>query len=93
MSRDIMEGGVGWISFKDKLCFKLAAVSLRAAAFGFLFNDKCGFSAERLVLSKRRDSVESQAGVAFLLASERVQTGSYIGLDYIIGDMGITQGR
>ena len=64
-----------------------------SAAFGFLFNDKCGFSAERLVLSKRRDSVESQAGMAFLLASERVQTGSYIGLDYIIGDMGITQGR
>ncbi|XP_030214991.1 E3 ubiquitin-protein ligase TRIM36 isoform X3 [Gadus morhua] len=64
-----------------------------APAFGFLFNDKCGFSAERLVLSKRRDSVESQAGMAFLLASERVQTGSYIGLDYIIGDMGITQGR
>ena len=45
------------------------------------------------MLSKRRDSVESQAGMAFLLASERVQTGSYIGLDYIIGDMGITQGR
>ncbi|KAG7261640.1 hypothetical protein CRUP_004869 [Coryphaenoides rupestris] len=48
-----------------------------APAFGFLFNDKCGFSAERLVLSKRRDSVESQAGVAFLLSSDRVQTGSY----------------
>ncbi|XP_056145217.1 E3 ubiquitin-protein ligase TRIM36 [Lampris incognitus] len=64
-----------------------------APAFGFLFNDKCGFSTERLVLSKRCDSVESVAGIAFLLAAERVQTGSYIGLDYIIGDTGISQGR
>ncbi|XP_045081569.1 E3 ubiquitin-protein ligase TRIM36-like isoform X3 [Coregonus clupeaformis] len=64
-----------------------------APAFGFLFNDKCGFSSERLALSKRRDSVESVAGMAFLLAAERVQTGSYMGLDYIIGDMGISQGR
>uniref|UniRef100_A0A8C5GB32 RING-type E3 ubiquitin transferase n=1 Tax=Gouania willdenowi TaxID=441366 RepID=A0A8C5GB32_GOUWI len=62
-------------------------------AFSFLFSDKCGFSSERLVLSKRRDAVESVAGSAFLLASERVQTGSYIALDYIIGDTGITQGR
>ena len=61
--------------------------------FGCLFNDKCGFSPERLVLSKRRDSVESVAGMAFLLQAERVQTGSYIGLDYIIDDPGIAQGR
>lgn len=44
-------------------------------------------------MSKRRDSVESMAGMAFLLAAERVQTGSYMGLDYIIGDTGISQGR
>ncbi|XP_064793967.1 E3 ubiquitin-protein ligase TRIM36-like isoform X3 [Oncorhynchus masou masou] len=64
-----------------------------APVFGFLFNDKCGFSSERLILSKLRDSVESAAGMAFLLAAERVQTGSYMGLDYIIGDTGISQGR
>ncbi|KAG7481468.1 hypothetical protein MATL_G00067170 [Megalops atlanticus] len=64
-----------------------------APVFGFLFNDKCGFSPERLILSKQRDSVESVAGLPFLLASERVQTGSYVCLDYIIGDTGISQGR
>ncbi|KAK7933200.1 hypothetical protein WMY93_004096 [Mugilogobius chulae] len=64
-----------------------------APAFGFLFNDKCGFSTERLVLNKRRDAVDSVAGMGFLLAADRVQTGSYIGLDYIIGDTGISQGR
>uniref|UniRef100_A0A1A8JGJ9 Tripartite motif-containing 36 n=1 Tax=Nothobranchius kuhntae TaxID=321403 RepID=A0A1A8JGJ9_NOTKU len=64
-----------------------------ATAFGFLFSDKCGFSNERLVLNSRRDMVESVAGLAFLLAAERVQTGSYVGLDYIIGDTGISQGR
>lgn len=62
-------------------------------AFGFLFSDKCGFSTERLILNERRDSVENVAGTAFLLAADRVQTGSYIGLDYIIGDTGISQGR
>uniref|UniRef100_A0A8C2EXR1 Tripartite motif containing 36 n=1 Tax=Cyprinus carpio TaxID=7962 RepID=A0A8C2EXR1_CYPCA len=64
-----------------------------APVFGFLFNEKCGFSAERLQLSQRRDSVESVAGMSFLLAAERVQTGSYICLDYIIGDTGISHGR
>uniref|UniRef100_H3CC06 Tripartite motif containing 36 n=1 Tax=Tetraodon nigroviridis TaxID=99883 RepID=H3CC06_TETNG len=64
-----------------------------APAFGFLFSDKCGFSTERLILSKRRDAVENVAGMAFLLAADRVQTGSYINLDYIIGDTGISQGR
>ncbi|XP_036382934.1 E3 ubiquitin-protein ligase TRIM36 isoform X2 [Megalops cyprinoides] len=64
-----------------------------APVFSFLFNDKCGFSPERLILSKQRDSVESVAGLPFLLASERVQTGSYVCLDYIIGDTGISQGR
>ncbi|XP_061757149.1 E3 ubiquitin-protein ligase TRIM36 isoform X2 [Nerophis ophidion] len=64
-----------------------------APVFDFLFSDKCGFSTERLILNKRRDAVESVAGMAFLLAGERVQTGSYVGLDYIIGDTGISQGR
>lgn len=68
-------------------------IYLFCTVFGFLFNDKCGFSTERLILNKRRDAVESVAGTAFLLAAERVQTGSYIGLDYIIGDTGISQGR
>lgn len=64
-----------------------------APVFSFLFSDKCGFSTERLILNNRRDTVESVAGMAFLLAAERVQTGSYISLDYIIGDTGISQGR
>lgn len=64
-----------------------------APTFGFLFSDKCGFSTERLLLNKRRDTVENVAGTTFLLAADRVQTGSYIGLDYIIGDTGISQGR
>ncbi|MED6276153.1 hypothetical protein CHARACLAT_000398 [Characodon lateralis] len=64
-----------------------------APIFNFLFSDKCGFSPERLILNSRRDTVESVAGMAFLLAAERLQTGSYIGLDYIIGDTGISQGR
>lgn len=68
-------------------------VLVSRAAFGFLFSDKCGFSAERLLLNSRRDTVESVAGMAFLLAAERVQTGSYVSLDYIIGDTGISQGR
>uniref|UniRef100_A0A096M0H5 Tripartite motif containing 36 n=1 Tax=Poecilia formosa TaxID=48698 RepID=A0A096M0H5_POEFO len=63
------------------------------AVFNFLFSDKCGFSTERLILNNRRDAVESVAGMAFLLSAERVQSGSYIGLDYIIGDTGISQGR
>ncbi|KAM4578793.1 E3 ubiquitin-protein ligase TRIM36 isoform 3-T3 [Fundulus diaphanus] len=64
-----------------------------APVFSFLFSDECGFSTERLILNNRRDAVESVAGMAFLLAAERVQTGSYVGLDYIIGDTGISQGR
>ncbi|XP_046726723.1 E3 ubiquitin-protein ligase TRIM36 isoform X3 [Silurus meridionalis] len=64
-----------------------------APVFGFLFNEKCGYSEERLQLSKRKDTVESMAGMAYLLAAERVQTGSYICLDYIIGDTGISHGR
>lgn len=44
-------------------------------------------------MNKRRDAVENVAGTTFLLAADRVQTGSYIGLDYIIGDTGISQGR
>ncbi|XP_048099422.1 E3 ubiquitin-protein ligase TRIM36 isoform X5 [Alosa alosa] len=84
-------------SFRNTLCSpyspEVTFHTPPASVFSFLFNDKCGFSSERLVLSKRRDSVESVAGMAFLLSAERVQTGSYICLDYIIGDTGITQGR
>ncbi|XP_069043357.1 E3 ubiquitin-protein ligase TRIM36 isoform X2 [Lepisosteus oculatus] len=64
-----------------------------APVFSFLFDDKCGFSPERLLLSKKRDSVESVAGLALLLGSERIQMGSYVCLDYIVGDTGISRGR
>ncbi|KAG1928825.1 E3 ubiquitin-protein ligase TRIM36 isoform X2 [Pimephales promelas] len=84
-------------SFRNSVCSPYSpAVTFHtppAPVFGFLFNEKCGFSAERLTLSKRRDSVESVAGLSFLLCAERVQTGSYICLDYIIGDTGISHGR
>ncbi|XP_077093796.1 E3 ubiquitin-protein ligase TRIM36 isoform X1 [Siphateles boraxobius] len=84
-------------SFRNSVCSPYSpAVTFHtppAPVFGFLFNEKCGFSAERLTLSKRRDSVESVAGLSFLLSAERVQTGSYICLDYIIGDTGISHGR
>uniref|UniRef100_W5MRD3 Tripartite motif containing 36 n=1 Tax=Lepisosteus oculatus TaxID=7918 RepID=W5MRD3_LEPOC len=64
-----------------------------APVFSFLLDDKCGFSPERLLLSKKRDSVESVAGLALLLGSERIQMGSYVCLDYIVGDTGISRGR
>ncbi|XP_067087395.1 LOW QUALITY PROTEIN: E3 ubiquitin-protein ligase TRIM36 [Osmerus mordax] len=80
-------------SLHSPYCPEVSFHTPPAPVLGFLFNDKCGFSPERLALSRRRDSVESVAGVAFLLAAERVQTGSYVCLDYIIGDTGISQGR
>ncbi|KAG2466559.1 TRI36 ligase, partial [Polypterus senegalus] len=64
-----------------------------AAVFSFLFDEKCGFNPERLILSKNRESVESVAGLTLLLGAERIQMGSYICLDYIIGDTGITRGK
>lgn len=84
-----------FLTFCLFFCYPLAHSTTISSntAFGFLFSDKCGFSTERLVLNKQRDTVENVAGMAFLLAADRVQTGSYIGLDYIIGDTGISQGR
>ncbi|XP_069082603.1 E3 ubiquitin-protein ligase TRIM36 isoform X1 [Pleurodeles waltl] len=64
-----------------------------ATVFSFLFDDNCGYNKERLMLNKRRDTVESVAGFPLLLGAERIQVGCYMCLDYLIGDTGITKGR
>ncbi|NXE81847.1 TRI36 ligase, partial [Cochlearius cochlearius] len=64
-----------------------------APVFSFLFDDKCGYNSERLLLNPRRTSVESRAGFPLLLGSERMQVGCYTTLDYIIGDTGIAKGK
>ncbi|XP_043403141.1 E3 ubiquitin-protein ligase TRIM36 isoform X2 [Chelonia mydas] len=64
-----------------------------APVFSFLFDDKCGYNSERLMLNPRRTSVESRAGFPLLLGAERIQVGCYMTLDYIIGDTGITKGK
>ncbi|XP_030049356.1 E3 ubiquitin-protein ligase TRIM36 isoform X1 [Microcaecilia unicolor] len=64
-----------------------------APVFSFLFDDKCGYNKEHLVLNNKRDSVESMAGFPLLLGAERIQMGCYMCLDYIIGDTGITKGK
>ncbi|KAM6301621.1 E3 ubiquitin-protein ligase TRIM36 [Podargus strigoides] len=64
-----------------------------APVFSFLFDDKCGYNNERLLLNPRRTSVESRAGFSLLLGSERMQIGCYTTLDYIIGDTGIGRGK
>ncbi|XP_063310168.1 E3 ubiquitin-protein ligase TRIM36 isoform X2 [Pelobates fuscus] len=64
-----------------------------APVFNFLFDDKCGYSKEHILLNAQRDSVESIAGFPLLHGAERVQVGCYMCLDYIIGDCGITKGR
>ncbi|XP_044302661.1 E3 ubiquitin-protein ligase TRIM36 [Varanus komodoensis] len=64
-----------------------------APVFSFLFDDKCGYNSERLVLNTRRNVVESRAGFALLLGAERIQTGCYTSLDYIVGDTGIMKGK
>ncbi|NWH82671.1 TRI36 ligase, partial [Piaya cayana] len=64
-----------------------------APVFSFLFDDKCGYNSEHLLLNPRRTSVESRAGFPLLLGSERMQVGCYITLDYIIGDTGIAKGK
>ncbi|XP_069481621.1 E3 ubiquitin-protein ligase TRIM36 isoform X2 [Ambystoma mexicanum] len=64
-----------------------------APVFHFLFDDKCGYNKERLMLNNRRNSVESMAGFPLLLGAERIQVGCYMCLDYLIGDTGITKGR
>ncbi|XP_018415359.1 PREDICTED: E3 ubiquitin-protein ligase TRIM36 isoform X1 [Nanorana parkeri] len=63
-----------------------------APVFSFLFDEKCGYNKEHLLLNGRRDTVESMAGLPLLLGAERVQVGSYMCLDYIIADVGITKG-
>ncbi|XP_041436370.1 E3 ubiquitin-protein ligase TRIM36 isoform X3 [Xenopus laevis] len=64
-----------------------------APVFNFLFDDKCGYNKEHLMLNDQLDTVESMAGISLLLGAERVQVGCYTCLDYIIGDTGITKGR
>ncbi|XP_068103353.1 E3 ubiquitin-protein ligase TRIM36 [Hyperolius riggenbachi] len=64
-----------------------------APVFSFLFDDKCGYSKDHLLLSDGRDTVESVPGLPLLLGAERVQVGCYMCLDYIIADAGITKGK
>ncbi|KFQ37491.1 E3 ubiquitin-protein ligase TRIM36, partial [Mesitornis unicolor] len=64
-----------------------------APVFSFLFDDKCGYNSNHLLLNPRRTSVESRAGFPLLLGSERMQVGCYTTLDYIIGDTGIAKGK
>ncbi|MEE6511433.1 hypothetical protein FKM82_017948 [Ascaphus truei] len=64
-----------------------------APVFSFLFDEKCGYNKEHLMLNIRRDAVESMAGLPLLLGAERIQVGCYTCLDYIIGDTGITRGK
>ncbi|XP_071887238.1 E3 ubiquitin-protein ligase TRIM36 isoform X2 [Anas platyrhynchos] len=64
-----------------------------APVFSFLFDDKCGYNSERLLLNPRRTAVESRAGFPLLLGAERIQVGCYTTLDYIIGDTGIAKGK
>ncbi|XP_025925270.1 E3 ubiquitin-protein ligase TRIM36 isoform X1 [Apteryx rowi] len=64
-----------------------------APVFSFLFDDKCGYNSEHLLLNPRRSSVESRAGFPLLLGAERIQVGCYTTLDYIIGDTGIAKGK
>ncbi|EHB15402.1 E3 ubiquitin-protein ligase TRIM36 [Heterocephalus glaber] len=64
-----------------------------APVFSFLFDEKCGYNNEHLLLNLKRDRVESRAGFNTLLAAERIQVGYYTSLDYIIGDVGITKGK
>ncbi|NWQ97076.1 TRI36 ligase, partial [Burhinus bistriatus] len=64
-----------------------------APVLSFLFDDKCGYNSEHLLLNPGRTSVESRAGFPLLLGSERVQVGCYTTLDYIIGDTGIAKGK
>ena len=64
-----------------------------APVFSFLFDEKCGYNTEHLLLNLKRDRVESRAGFNVLLAAERIQVGHYTSLDYIIGDVGVTKGK
>nr|XP_056704753.1 E3 ubiquitin-protein ligase TRIM36 isoform X2 [Euleptes europaea] len=64
-----------------------------APVFSFLFDDKCGYNSERLLLNARRNAVENRAGFPLLLGAERLQGGCYTTLDYIVGDTGIIKGK
>ncbi|XP_048360185.1 E3 ubiquitin-protein ligase TRIM36 isoform X5 [Sphaerodactylus townsendi] len=64
-----------------------------APVFSFLFDDKCGYNSERLLLNARRNAVENRAGFPLLLGAERLQAGCYTTLDYIVGDTGIVKGK
>ncbi|XP_010291199.1 PREDICTED: E3 ubiquitin-protein ligase TRIM36 isoform X1 [Phaethon lepturus] len=64
-----------------------------APVLSFLFDDKCGYNSEHLLLNPRRTSVESRAGFPLLLGSDCMQMGCYTTLDYIIGDTGIAKGK
>ncbi|XP_036165229.1 E3 ubiquitin-protein ligase TRIM36 isoform X5 [Myotis myotis] len=71
----------------------LGELSFFSSVFNFLFDEKCGYNNEHLLLNLKRDRVESRAGFNLLLAAERIQVGYYTSLDYIIGDVGITKGK
>ncbi|XP_054843335.1 E3 ubiquitin-protein ligase TRIM36 [Eublepharis macularius] len=64
-----------------------------APVFSFLFDDKCGYNSECLLLNARRNAVENRAGFPLLLGAERLQAGCYTTLDYIVGDTGIVKGK
>ncbi|XP_060091570.1 E3 ubiquitin-protein ligase TRIM36 isoform X3 [Heteronotia binoei] len=64
-----------------------------APVFSFLFDDKCGYNSEHLLLNARRNAVENRAGFPLLLGAERIQAGCYTTLDYIVGDTGIVKGK
>ncbi|XP_072137172.1 E3 ubiquitin-protein ligase TRIM36 isoform X2 [Mobula birostris] len=64
-----------------------------APVFRFLFDETCGYNSDHLILSKQRDSVESVAGLPLLLGAERIMAGSYMSLNFITGDTGITKGK
>uniref|UniRef100_A0A803Y735 Tripartite motif containing 36 n=1 Tax=Meleagris gallopavo TaxID=9103 RepID=A0A803Y735_MELGA len=64
-----------------------------APVLSFLFDDKCGYNSERLLLNPERTSVESSAGFPLLLRAERMQFGCYTTLNYIIGDTGVAKGK
>ncbi|XP_048450876.1 E3 ubiquitin-protein ligase TRIM36 [Rhincodon typus] len=64
-----------------------------APVLRFLFDEKCGYNSDHLILNKQRDSVESVAGLPMLLGAERIVVGSYMSLDFITGDTGVTKGK
>ncbi|OXB66107.1 hypothetical protein ASZ78_012450 [Callipepla squamata] len=64
-----------------------------APVLSFLFDDKCGYNREHLLLNSERTTVESRAGFPLLLRAERMHFGCYTALNYIIGDTGIAKGK